>query len=63
MGNSALPTVCDKLNVMAAIHNRKLIAALARDLREKDVIIQKFEERIVAIENQLQEMKRAPQKE
>jgi hypothetical protein len=63
MGNSTLPTVCDKLNVMAAIHNRKLIAALVRDLREKKEIIEKFEERIIAIENQLQEMKRAPQTE
>jgi hypothetical protein len=48
---------------MAAIHNRKLMAALVRELRKKDEIIQKFEERIVAIENQLQEMKRGPQKE
>jgi hypothetical protein len=63
MGNSTLPTVCDKLNVMAAIHNRKLIAALVRDLREKKEIIEKFEERIIAFENQLQEMKRAPQTE
>jgi hypothetical protein len=30
MGNSTLPTVCDKLNIMASIHNRKLIAALVR---------------------------------
>jgi len=29
-----LPTVCDKLNVMASIHNRKLIAALARELNQ-----------------------------
>ena len=63
MGNSTLPTVCDKLNVMAAIHNRKLIAALVRELREKDEIIEKFEERIIAIENQLQEIKRARQTE
>jgi hypothetical protein len=63
MGNSTLSTVCDKLNVMAAIHNRKLITALVRELREKDEMLDKFEERIVAIENQLQEMKRAPQKE
>ena len=41
MGNSALPTVCDKLNVMASIHNRKLIAALARELNQKDLIIKK----------------------
>jgi len=24
MGNSTLPTVSDKLNIMASIHNRKL---------------------------------------
>jgi hypothetical protein len=29
MGNSTLPTVCDKFNIMAAIHNRKLIATFA----------------------------------
>jgi hypothetical protein len=44
MGNSSLPTVCDKLNIMAAIHNRKLVAALVRDLREKDEVIEKFGE-------------------
>jgi hypothetical protein len=36
MGNSTLPTVSDKLNVMASIHNKKLIAALSRELKEKD---------------------------
>jgi hypothetical protein len=56
MGNSTSLTVCDKLNVVAATHNRKLIAALVRELREKDEIIEKLEERIVVIENQLQEM-------
>jgi hypothetical protein len=59
MGNSTLPTVCDKLNVMAAIHNRKLIAALARELKERDSIIEKCEERIISIENQLEEIKKA----
>jgi hypothetical protein len=53
MGNSTLPTVSDKLNIMASIHNRKLIAALVRQLNERDVIIEKFEERIVSIEDQL----------
>ena len=62
MGNSSLPTVCDKLNVMASIHNRKLIAALVRELREKDEIIEKFEERIIKIENQLEEILEARQK-
>ncbi len=53
MGNSTLPTICDKLNIMASIHNRKLIAALARELSKRDSIIDKFEERIVSLEDQL----------
>lgn len=52
MGNSTLPTACNKLNVMSAIQNRKLIAALTRELKERDLIIEKFEERIIKIENQ-----------
>ena len=59
MGNSTLPTVCDKLNIMAAVHVRKLIAALARELREKDLLNEKFEERMVSVENQLEEIKKA----
>jgi len=58
MGNSTLPTVCDKLNVMAAVHVRKLIAALARQLKERDAMIEKLEERIVSVENQLEEIKK-----
>src|ERR671924_2418081 len=42
MGNSTLPTVSDKLNIMAAVHNRKLIAALAKELKEKDSEIQEL---------------------
>jgi hypothetical protein len=53
MGNSTLPTVCDKLNIMASIHNRKLIAGLVRELNEGDSIIEKFEERIASLEDQL----------
>jgi hypothetical protein len=56
MGNSTLPTVCDKLNIIASIHNRKLIAALVRQLNERDVIIEKFEERIASIEDQLNQL-------
>jgi len=58
MGNSTLPTVCDKLNVMAAVHVRKLIAAIARQLKERDTMIEKFEERIVSMENQLEQIKK-----
>ena len=46
MGNSTLPTVSDKLNVVAYIHNRKLIAALSRELKEKDVEIQDLRQSI-----------------
>jgi ATP-dependent protease HslVU (ClpYQ) peptidase subunit len=56
MGNSTLPTVSDKLNIMASIHNRKLIAALAQQLNERDSIIEKFEERIVSIEDHLNQL-------
>src|SRR5207249_6858405 len=59
MGNSTLPTVCDKLNVMAAVHNRKLIEALVRELRGKDSTTEKLEERILSIENKLEEIKKA----
>ena len=62
MGNSSLPTVCDKLNIMASIQNRKLIAALVRELREKDETIQVFEERIITMENELREIKNLVQK-
>jgi hypothetical protein len=55
MGNSTLPTVCDKLNVMASIHNRKLIAALAREINEKDLVIKKLEEKMESIEQRLRE--------
>lgn len=33
MGNSTLPTVCDKLNLIASIHNRKLTEGMARELK------------------------------
>jgi hypothetical protein len=46
MGNSTLPTVSDKLNVVASIYNRKLIAALSRELKEKDVQIQDLRQSI-----------------
>jgi hypothetical protein len=59
MGNSTIPTVCDKLNVMAAIHLRKLIVTLVRELKERDSMMEKFEERIVSVENQLEEFKKA----
>ena len=56
MGNSTLPTVCDKLNIMASIHNRKLMASLVRELHERESIIDKLEERIVSLEAQTNQL-------
>jgi hypothetical protein len=49
MGNSTLPTVSDKLNIIAAIHNRKLASSLSNELKEKDVIIQDLENKILEL--------------
>ena len=56
MGNSTLPIVSDKLNVMASIHNRKLIAALAKELKQKDSEIQELKCNITSLENKLNDM-------
>ena len=56
MGNSTLPTVSDKLNIMASIHNRKLIAALSRELKEKDTDIQELRQSVTSLENKLNEL-------
>jgi len=53
MGNSTLPTVSNKLNIMASIHNRKLIAGLLRELKEKDSQIQELRQNITSLENKL----------
>jgi hypothetical protein len=55
-GNSTLPTVSDKLNVMASIHNRKLIAVLSRELKEKDSQIQELRQIVASLENRLDEL-------
>jgi hypothetical protein len=57
MGNSTLPTVLDKLNVMSTIHLRKLIATLVRENGQRDAAISKLEERIGVLESRLNEMK------
>src|ERR687884_2008113 len=56
MGNSTLPTISDKLNIMASIHNRKLIAALSRELKEKDAEIQELKQAITSLENKVNEL-------
>jgi hypothetical protein len=60
MGNSTLPTVLDKLNVMSTIHLRKLIVTLVRENGQRDAVIGKLEERIGVLETRLNEMKSKP---
>jgi predicted RNase H-like nuclease (RuvC/YqgF family) len=38
---------------MASIHNRKLIAALSRELKQKDVEIQELRQTVSSFENML----------
>ena len=56
MGNSTLPTVSDKLNVMASIHNRKLIAVLAKGLKERDLEIEELKQRVSSLEEKLNDL-------
>jgi hypothetical protein len=60
MGNSTLPTVLDKLNVMSTIHLRKLIATLVREAKERDSMIDKLEEKVLSLEQRLNEMRKQP---
>jgi hypothetical protein len=60
MGNSTLPTVLDKLNVMSTIHLRKLIATLVRENGQRDAVIAKLEENIGVLESRLNEIKKQP---
>ena len=56
MGNSALPTVSDKLNVMASIHNRKLIAILTKGLKEKDREIVELKQQVTSLEDKVYDL-------
>jgi len=56
MGNSTLPTVSDKLNVMASIHNRKLIAILTKEVKEKDREIEKLKQQVSSLEDKVNDL-------
>jgi hypothetical protein len=56
MGNSTLPTVSDKLNVMASIHNRKLLAILTKSLKEKDNEIQELKQQVSSLEDKINDL-------
>jgi hypothetical protein len=56
MGNSTLPTVSDKLNVMASIHNRKLLAILTKGLKEKDHEIEELKQQVFSLEAKINDL-------
>jgi TolA-binding protein len=56
MGNSTLPTVSDKLNVMASIHNRKLIVILTKRLKEKDREIEELKQQVSSLEDKVNDL-------
>ena len=56
MGNSTLPTVSDKLNVMASIHKRKLIAILTKGLKEKDREIEELKQQVSSLEDKVNDL-------
>ena len=56
MGNSTLPTVSDRLNVMASIHNRKLIAILTKALKEKDREIEELKQQVTSLEDKVNDL-------
>jgi predicted transcriptional regulator len=43
---------------MASIHNRKLIAALAKEVKEKDSEIQELKQRVISLEDKLNDLYR-----
>jgi hypothetical protein len=56
MGNSTLPTVSDKLNVMASIHNRKLIAILSKGFKERDREIEELKQQVFSLEDKVNDL-------
>ena len=42
---------------MASIHNRKLIAALVKELKQRDSILKQLEEKIGSLENKLNDIR------
>jgi RecA/RadA recombinase len=53
MGNSNMPTVLDKLNLTANIHNRKLIEIFKRKLEEKDKVIEELKRDLAELKAQI----------
>jgi hypothetical protein len=53
MGNSTLPTVLDKLCMVANIHTRKLIEDMRAEIELRALRIQNLQDKISELENRL----------
>jgi hypothetical protein len=58
MGNSTLPTVLDKLCMVANIHTRKLVEIIKAEIKIRDTKIQQLEEMIGSLEQKINEQDR-----
>ena len=54
MGNSTLPTVLDKMVMVANIHTRKLIANFSEELKQRDPVLEDMNERIKFLEERME---------
>ena len=54
MGNSTLPTVLDKMVMVAHIHNRKLIANFSEELKQRDPVLEDMNNRIKRLEERME---------
>lgn len=53
MANSTLPTVCDKINLVSSVCNRKLTSELSNEIRIRGTRVADLAERIRLIEEKL----------
>ncbi len=54
MGNSTLPTVLDKMVMVANIHNRKLIANLSEEMKKRDPVLEDMNDQIKRLEERME---------
>jgi hypothetical protein len=53
MGNSSLPTVLDKLCMVANIHTRNLIDILRSEIYKRDFKIEELQNRVIVLEKNI----------
>lgn len=59
MGNSTLPTILDKLCMVANIHTRKLVELIKAELKIRETRIQELEGMIDSLEKKINDQDRA----